>query len=161
MSRTAGADDDDQSGTERPALPTTRRSNRRQLEEQPLTNAAVEDFEDEEDDDEVATGSIVDEDGETTRCLCGFQDYPGPAIDFSAPTGHASRGSRSHNITIAVTEAAEEGAEPGSLFIQCDSCKVWQHGGCVGIMSDAATPKDYFCERCRPDFHSLGKNPVG
>lgn len=59
------------------------------------------------------------------------------------------------------TTADNTGDEPGSMFIQCDSCKVWQHGGCVGIMDEASTPDEYFCEDCRPDFHQLGKAPNG
>jgi hypothetical protein len=43
----------------------------------------------------------------------------------------------------------------GSMFIQCDSCKVWQHGGCVGIMDEETSPDDYFCEECRKDLHKV------
>jgi PHD-finger len=151
---------DDEDDDEPATAPTTRRSNRRHIEDH-QDSAIVDD--DADDDDEAVSGSIVDEDGETTRCICGHQEYPGPPIDFFAqPTvgGHVSRGSR-HSISIATTEVAEEGSEPGSLFIQCDVCSVWQHGGCVGIASQSATPKDYFCEKCRPEFHSLHRNPAG
>ncbi|KAJ5948793.1 hypothetical protein N7454_002100 [Penicillium verhagenii] len=43
----------------------------------------------------------------------------------------------------------------GSMFIQCDTCKVWQHGGCVGIMDEEMSPDEYFCEECRKDFHRI------
>lgn len=43
----------------------------------------------------------------------------------------------------------------GSMFIQCDSCKVWQHGGCVGIMDEDMSPDEYFCEECRKDLHRI------
>jgi len=26
------------------------------------------------------------------------------------------------------------------MFIQCDTCNVWQHGGCVGIWADEEAP---------------------
>jgi hypothetical protein len=39
--------------------------------------------------------------------------------------------------------------------VQCDVCKVWQHGGCVGIMTEESSPDEYFCEQCRQDLHKL------
>lgn len=33
--------------------------------------------------------------------------------------------------------------------IQCDSCNVWQHGNCVGILPEAV-PDEYMCELCDP-----------
>lgn len=99
-------------------------------------------------------GEIV-EDEETTRCICGFQEYPGPpAID--TPTPH-----RASKAGLPTTEQDTTADEPGSLFIQCDTCEVWQHGGCVGIMTESATPENYFCEQCRPDFHRLSKTASG
>jgi len=81
------------------------------------------------------------EDNEVTRCICENQDYPGPPI---------------------LEDGAEDLSEDaGSLFIQCDQCSVWQHGGCVGIMDDTMTPENYYCEQCRPDFHELKENSVG
>jgi hypothetical protein len=49
----------------------------------------------------------------------------------------------------------------GSMFIQCDSCKVWQHGGCVGIMDEAMSPDEYFCEECRKDLHKIKNESNG
>ena len=76
--------------------------------------------------------ALEDEDGEeeVTRCLCGKLEYPGPppALGLNDP-------------------------DVGGMFIQCDKCHVWQHGGCVGIMNDDETPDDYFCEQCRPNLH--------
>lgn len=51
--------------------------------------------------------------------------------------------------------------EDGGLFIQCDSCEVWQHGGCVGIMKIAMSPDKYYCELCRKDLHQLNLEPNG
>jgi len=108
------------------------------------------------------TGTAVDEDEiiedeETTRCVCGFQDYPGvPVETASSSTPH--RGSKAG---LPVNDADELTEEPGSLFIQCDTCEVWQHGGCVGIMTTSATPENYFCEQCRPELHRLMKTPAG
>ncbi|KAL9090566.1 MAG: hypothetical protein Q9159_001910 [Coniocarpon cinnabarinum] len=78
--------------------------------------------------------AIEDEEGEeeVTRCLCGKAEYPGPpaALGINDP-------------------------DVGSLFILCDSCHVWQHGGCVGIMNDNEVPDNYFCEQCRPNLHKV------
>lgn len=49
----------------------------------------------------------------------------------------------------------------GSLFIQCDNCQVWQHGGCVGIMDEPMCPDEYYCEECRKDLHKVRQEPNG
>ncbi|KAH7007185.1 hypothetical protein EDB80DRAFT_842405 [Ilyonectria destructans] len=82
--------------------------------------------------------SVDPEDGEVVRCVCGHDDYPGPAPGQLPPS-----------------KAAELIADAGGLFIQCDTCKVWQHGACMGILSDEQTPDEYFCEICRKDLHIL------
>ena len=51
------------------------------------------------------------------------------------------------------------GDEPGSLFIQCERCNVWQHGGCVGIMEEKDSPENYYCEECRPELHKILQGP--
>ena len=100
------------------------------------------------------------EDEETTRCVCGFQDYPGPPVDVPSTSSTSHRGSKA-GLVPPQSDAEGQSEEPGSLFIQCDTCEVWQHGGCVGIMTESATPENYFCEQCRPDFHRLMKTANG
>ena len=90
-------------------------------------------------DDEIA------EEEEITRCVCGQQEYPGPPDLGKSRDGQTS----------SLTDSDVPSDEAGGLFIQCDICKVWQHGGCVGIMDEAASPDEYFCEECKPDFHKL------
>jgi hypothetical protein len=88
---------------------------------------------------------------EITRCICGHQEYPGPPV-----TGHDKVGVKdeaAQELSAAASEALSE--DPGSFFIQCDNCKVWQHGGCVGIMDESLNPDEYFCEQCRKDFHKI------
>lgn len=51
--------------------------------------------------------------------------------------------------------------DAGGLFIQCDVCKVWQHGGCVGIMEESKSPEEYFCEQCRKDLHKITTSANG
>ena len=107
----------------------------------------------EQDADEDATAKLVDEledeiaeEDEVTRCLCGQQEYPGPPSDA---------GKSKDGQPASLIDSDIQGDEAGGLFIQCDVCKVWQHGGCVGIMDEAASPDEYFCEECRKDLHKV------
>lgn len=101
---------------------------------------------DDEMDDEIA------EEDEVTRCLCGMQEYPGPPSD----AGRSKDGQLS-----ALGDSDIPGEDAGGLFIQCDICKVWQHGGCVGIMDEASSPDEYFCEECRKDLHKVMTSSKG
>ena len=96
-------------------------------------NSVVDTNEVEEMDNDVdETGS---QDDEITRCICGNQEYQGE--DDQADTSEG-------------------------LFIQCDTCHVWQHGFCVGITDDALLAKlRYDCEKCRPELHKLIIRPYG
>jgi hypothetical protein len=46
-------------------------------------------------------------------------------------------------------------------MICCERCNVWQHGPCVGVMSEKEAPEIYYCEECRPDLHELGSRNQG
>ncbi|KAK4561264.1 Histone deacetylase complex subunit [Recurvomyces mirabilis] len=85
-------------------------------------------------DDENADEAVGDEE-EITRCICGHQEYPGPPL----------------SEVFSGLEA--QGDDVGGLFIQCDGCSVWQHGGCVGIVEESQCPDKYYCEECRPKLH--------
>ena len=89
------------------------------------------------------TNGDVDEEEEITRCICGQQEYPGPPL------------SEAFNSVDAQSEDA------GGLFISCDGCSVWQHGGCVGIIEESQVPDKYFCEECRPKLHELHTDSRG
>jgi DNA mismatch repair ATPase MutL len=111
---------------------------RRRTREQDLDETESAKLDDELDDD-------MAEEDEVTRCVCGYQEYPGPPSD----------------TTKSLNDADTQGDDLGGLFIQCDVCKVWQHGGCVGIMDEAASPEEYFCEECRKDLHKVTASPKG
>lgn len=64
--------------------------------------------------------------GDVTRCVCGYQDVQGG-----------------------------DDTDDNGLYVQCDSCSVWQHGHCVGFRSEDDVPEQYFCELCRPDLHTI------
>jgi hypothetical protein len=109
---------------------------------------------------EVPPEEEDDEEGEeeVTRCVCGHQEYPGmpvPIGDVPKVSSKSGGGPDSSVSSVALPEDA------GGLFIQCDVCKVWQHGGCVGIMEVALSPDEYFCELCRKDSHKITKTASG
>ncbi|KAL7909905.1 hypothetical protein GGI35DRAFT_447374 [Trichoderma velutinum] len=84
---------------------------------------------------------LQDEEDEAVRCICGFEDYPGrPPVDGSDA------------YFLASIELSEDVT---GFFVQCDICKVWQHGACVGIFSAESSPEEYFCEQCRKDLHKI------
>ena len=115
--------------------PRRTRSSQDNVEDETL-NVAIDDDED-------------DEGEEVTRCICGHAEYPGMPVEASDPAKAGLKSSGEAPTTVTVREDA------GGLFIQCDVCKVWQHGGCVGIMDEAMSPEEYFCEKCRIDLHRI------
>ena len=117
---------------EAPARPQLRR--RRSSQDDPKVEGPP--VIDNENDDDVEE--------EVTRCICGNQEYPGLPDADSAKTL-----SKDESDPASFTE------DTTGWFIQCDICKVWQHGGCVGIIDEATSPEEYFCERCRKDLHKI------
>ncbi|KAL5334350.1 hypothetical protein BJX70DRAFT_402645 [Aspergillus crustosus] len=112
-----------------------------------------------EDDD-------VDEEDEEeiTRCLCGQQDYPGLPLSRKEALGrNGGRAGIKDEVPLNISTDSSDllSDDIGSMFIQCDSCKVWQHGGCVGIMDEAMSPDEYFCEECRKDLHRIRSEQNG
>lgn len=94
-----------------------------------------------EDFDMATNDELQDEEDEAVRCLCGAEDYPGrPPVE--GPDAEFFAG-------IELTE------DVTGFFVQCDICKVWQHGACVGIFSAESSPDEYFCEQCRKDLHKI------
>ncbi|KAL2023549.1 hypothetical protein VTK56DRAFT_2157 [Thermocarpiscus australiensis] len=94
-------------------------------------------------------GDVQDED-EAVRCVCGNDEYQGPP-----PANEDSRHGSKYATDIDPFFSADVTDDTAGLFVQCDICKVWQHGGCVGIMTEESSPDEYFCEQCRQDLHKL------
>lgn len=119
--------------------------------EPPLTRRRTREQDNDEDEpaklDDELDDDMAEED-EVTRCVCGYLEYPG------TPSEAAKSGA-------ALTDPDAQGDDISGLFIQCDICKVWQHGGCVGIMQEEASPDEYFCEECRKELHKLMTSPKG
>ena len=107
--------------------------------------------EDQKDELMITMDDEIDEEGEeeVTRCICGNQEYPG--LPLASPD--YSKKSDPNSSTLS--------EDSTGWFIQCDSCKVWQHGGCVGIMDEATSPDEYYCEQCRKDLHKIMTNANG
>ncbi|KAM0247857.1 hypothetical protein ACHAP5_003869 [Fusarium lateritium] len=82
-------------------------------------------------------GAPEEEEEEIVRCICNSEDFPGLAQE-----------AKLHYRADDIVDADLEG-----LFVQCDSCQVWQHGGCIGILDEGQSPMGYFCEQCRPKLH--------
>ena len=95
-----------------------------------------------------ATEDDVEDEGEEeiTRCICGDQEYPGLPVT----PNETNKGSSKGDVNPAAFAEDATG-----WFIQCDSCKVWQHGGCVGLMNQSTSPEEYYCEQCRKDLHKV------
>ncbi|KAM3426336.1 hypothetical protein MY4824_010018 [Beauveria thailandica] len=89
-----------------------------------------------------ASDEMQDEEDEAVRCICDSEDYPGrPPVDGPDAELFASVDLTAEDVT--------------GFFVQCDVCKVWQHGACVGIFSAESSPDEYFCEQCRQDLHKI------
>ena len=96
-----------------------------------------------------------EEEEEVTRCICGQTEYPGlPSVMHDLLKQQAKEPGAAYTL-----EAISD--DLGGMFIQCDICKVWQHGGCVGILDDSSAPDEYFCEQCRRDLHKVATSPGG
>ncbi|KAH8882635.1 hypothetical protein GQ53DRAFT_441905 [Thozetella sp. PMI_491] len=104
--------------------------------------------------DSIEMGSIDDnleEEDEAVRCICGYDEYPGPPpLDEDTRRRNSKEG-----IEIDPIFAADVTDDAAGFFVQCDICKVWQHGACVGIMTEESSPEEYFCEECRKDLHKI------
>lgn len=111
-----------------------------------------------DNDDDAEDG---DEEEEITRCLCGQQEYPGlpPSRRESLGRGAPAKTDSAMNLHTDSSDLLSD--DVGSMFIQCDNCQVWQHGGCVGIMDEAMSPDEYYCEECRKDLHRIRSESNG
>lgn len=93
----------------------------------------------------------IQEEDEAVRCICGFEEYPGlPPLEDEKK--HATKESIDVDPLLPSDVNSDDLA---GFYVQCDVCKVWQHGACVGIMSEEASPDEYFCEECRKDLHKI------
>ena len=91
-----------------------------------------------------------DAENDVTRCVCGNEVYPGSP--FSKERAKEISASKGRDPVLGLD----------CVFIQCDTCHVWQHGPCVGVPDDLdADSVEFFCEQCRPDFHKFMRTSSG
>ncbi|KAM3087976.1 Histone deacetylase complex subunit [Clarireedia jacksonii] len=103
-------------------------------------------------EEDVITGADEGgDDDEAVRCICGYEEYPGPPQLREDDHKHNTK----DDIEESIITAADVTEDLAGFFLQCDVCKVWQHGGCVGIMNEDTSPDEYFCEQCRKDLHRI------
>jgi hypothetical protein len=100
---------------------------------------------------EMTNGDEIVEDDEAVRCICGNDEYPGPP---QLQEEDSKKGIKDAGDLELITEA-DYTEDLAGFFLQCDVCKVWQHGGCVGIKNEDMSPEEYFCEVCRKDLHKI------
>lgn len=87
------------------------------------------------------SGAGNEEDGEmeeVTRCICGNGE-----------------------LQIPKNSHGEFDNVDSGFFIQCETCSVWQHGYCVGIIDEETSPEKYWCEQCKPENHTLFTDKYG
>ncbi|KAL4723987.1 Histone deacetylase complex subunit [Fusarium chlamydosporum] len=95
------------------------------------------------DNFDMVNGSddLQEEEDEAVRCICEAEEYPGrPPVE---------------GADLDFFNAIEFTEDVTGFFVQCDICKVWQHGACVGIFSAESSPDEYFCEQCRKELHKI------
>lgn len=109
----------------------------------------------------LASFRVVVEDVEEdiTRCICGHAEYPGPSASIKEQYGSTSIPPQEPSVisSTLLTFPAAVSDDIGNFFVQCDNCHVWQHGGCMGLNDESIIPDEYYCEKCRPDFHRVIK----
>src|SRR5579862_6619256 len=50
--------------------------------------------------------------------------------------------------------------DDGGFMIQCDMCRKWQHGQCMGYEDPDEVNDSYACELCRPDLYKDINDPA-
>ncbi|ODQ63103.1 GCS-domain-containing protein [Nadsonia fulvescens var. elongata DSM 6958] len=98
----------------------------------------------------AAAGSSPVSSAEITRCICGHDELHFP------DRRHFSAYLPVNSPFLTNPDTIDSG-----LFIQCETCDVWQHGFCVGFYQESSVPDVYFCEKCRPDLHVVVVRPSG
>ena len=92
-----------------------------------------------------ADGQEEEEEAGITRCVC---DGAG------ARPSHSSR-KRGRSQLSPLNSGPDDDGDAAEFMIQCEICKVWQHGPCMGFATEDDIPQgDYYCEQCKPEDHA-------
>ncbi|PPQ67268.1 hypothetical protein CVT25_005852 [Psilocybe cyanescens] len=93
-----------------------------------------------------------DKDKDKTFLGNGGEDVDTASVD--GQTQDPPEEEEEQGITRCVCGSAEDDPDAGEFMVQCETCKVWQHGLCMGYQSeDQVHDDDYYCEMCRPELH--------
>ncbi|KAJ4483376.1 hypothetical protein J3R30DRAFT_3448050 [Lentinula aciculospora] len=77
-----------------------------------------------------------------------------PSPEMTAVERQGADEEEEGGITRCICGNTEDDPDAGEFMVQCETCKVWQHGLCMGFESeDMLHDGDYYCEQCRPDMH--------
>ena len=98
------------------------------------------------------------EEEEITRCICGNVDFPEVPLSRA---GSSKAGSKDNHVPPVVNASSKVLDTNEVFYIQCDSCKVWQHSPCVGVPEMPKDDEEYYCEQCRKDLHKTFTNTNG
>lgn len=86
----------------------------------------------------------VDKDDKTIRCICGTEQKES-----------------NDAIVDSLFRDLHDSEISSEFFVQCDTCKVWQHRWCIGLVGEDTAPDEYYCEKCRSDLHKIYIAPDG
>ncbi|KAJ7783225.1 hypothetical protein B0H16DRAFT_484910 [Mycena metata] len=76
-----------------------------------------------------------------------------PAPDSAPDSAQPAAEEEENGVTRCI--CGKDDPDAGEFMVQCETCKVWQHGLCMGYEMEAQLhDDDYYCEQCRPDFHT-------
>ena len=79
-----------------------------------------------------------------------------PILDSNLDAHHQEQ--EEEEITRCICGEVNPPEGDSGLYIQCESCSVWQHGFCVGIMEPEDVPDKYWCELCKPELHKISSS---
>lgn len=89
-------------------------------------------------------GEDEEEEGGETRCVC----------EDSGVCCRQPRATPLSDRRFLADFVANDDLDAAGFMIQCEMCKAWQHGLCMGFASESAIPQgDYYCEQCKPEDH--------
>lgn len=106
-------------------------------------------------EDGIGGGDGADDEGET-KCVCGENsEFDVPFSPAFLTRLQAVLVGRVGRVWLTPPLPPDDDSN-AVLMIQCESCKCWQHGPCVGLENEKDCPDSYYCRDCRPDLHPMG-----
>ncbi|KAH9858425.1 hypothetical protein C2E23DRAFT_1972 [Lenzites betulinus] len=79
------------------------------------------------------------------------QDENQENVELVGDDGAAENGEDEEESGVTRCICEDEG-DQGEFMAQCEECKAWQHGVCMGYADADLVPQHYFCEQCKPEL---------